>query len=165
MGKLGSGILYRRHIDMRATRVLITVLCVSMASTSATAQSIKKLEFQLDTKTELVGELNPTLTFSIEEPSEKLGWARILWGKVRLSNKTGKVKYAYAAVALFGKDGALLTAGGSAYSKADGIRHRITTTKRIGLAIAGYRVEDISYASVRYIESDTPLLQYHPNAK
>ncbi len=150
---------------MQATRIIITVLCAMVASANAKAQSIKKLEFQLDTKTELVGELNPTLTFSIEEPSEKLGWARVLWGKVRLSNKTGKVRYAYAAIALFDKDGALLTAGGTAYSKADGIRHRIITTKRIGLAVAGYSVEDISYASVRYVESDKPLLEYHPNAK
>ncbi len=149
---------------MQATRMLITVLCVLTASVNARAESVKKLEFQLDNKTELVGELNPTLTFAIQEPSQRMGWARSLKGKVKVSNKTGKVKYVYAAIALFDKQGALLTAGGTSWMKDFKLNPKVSYTLHVDLALAGFSAEDISYACVRYIESDTQLLEYHPNA-
>jgi len=150
---------------MQTTRMLIALLSVLMASANARAESIEKLKFQLDTKTELVGELNPTLTFTIQEPSQKMGWARSLKGKVRVSNKTEKAKFVYAAIALFDKEGKLLTAGGTSWMKDFELRPRVSYALQVDLALVGYRMEDISYASVRYVEGEKRLLEYHPDTE
>ncbi len=117
-----------------------------------------KFDFKLDYLYQLKGDLDPELTFYLQEPNDKFKWARYIKALLNLKNNSSADKYVYVTAAIFDKNGTLLSASKSSWLDDTKVAPGGNYSINLDFALAGFDQEDISYFLINYKESDKSFL-------
>lgn len=142
---------------LRICFIICLAIYLFIISSICSADEIGRYDFEPAKEYKLKGNLEYTLEFELEIPEEK-DWKPYIKALLNYYNNTGQDVYTYIAVALFDAKGNLLSACSNptfleCIRKPEG-----SMSVNLDFALAGYKIEDISYFLVNFKESNQPIL-------